>query len=176
MVFSFLSSALVKRISLGTMRFYFWEMLKSNPNSPKHFFFSLFFFMNFQSPLFLWKCSDVPYIEIPSHESCQVRFYCTFLHSLTSRDLLYLCLSFSLCASSSLTLSCFLFLYLCTLWEKIMQWENTYNSLFNCKTTLMCTTVNSLWLNNLPFSQTFQRGGWKLCIAILENEGEWDDP
>lgn len=73
MVFSFLSSALVKRISLGTMRFYFWEMLKSNLNSPKHFFFSLFF-MNFQSPLFLWKCSNVLYIEIPSHESCQVRF------------------------------------------------------------------------------------------------------
>lgn len=175
MVFSFLSSALVKRISLGTMRFYFWEMLKSNLNSPKHFFFSLFFYEFSDSfvSLEMLRCTLYRNTK-PWIMSSEI--YCTFLHSLASRDLLCLCLSFSLCASFSLTLSCFLFLYLCTLWEKIMQWENTYNSLFDCKTTLMCTTVNSLWLNNLPFSQTFQRGGWKLCIAILENEGEWDDP
>lgn len=50
-----------------------------------------------------------------------------------------------------------------------MQEKNTSNSLLNCKTTLMCTTANSLWLNNLPFSQTFQRGGWKLCTDYSES-------
>ncbi len=56
-----------------------------------------------------------------------------------------------------------------------MQQENTYNSLLNGKTTLMRTTVNSLWLHNLPFSLTFQQRGWKLCKAILKSEGEEDD-
>lgn len=59
--------------------------------------------------------------------------------------------------------------------KKVMQLENTSDLFLNCKTTLMCTTANSLWLNNLPFSQTFQRGGWKLCTAISEGEGEEDD-
>lgn len=77
--------------------------------------------------------------------------------------------SFSLSASLPLCLSLSLLMSLHFV-KKIMQLENTSAFVLNCKTTLMCTAANSLWLSNLPFSQTFQRGGWKLCAAI---SGGW---
>lgn len=121
--------------------------------------------------LFLCKCSDVLYIEIPSHASCQVRFTVYFCIRWLPGTLC-VCLFLLVRPPSSSSRSLFISLHFV---RKIMQQENTSNSLLNCKTTLMCTTVNSLWLNNLPFSQTFKRGGCKLCTAILESEGEEDD-
>lgn len=56
-----------------------------------------------------------------------------------------------------------------------MRQENTSNSLLNGEKALMCTTVNSLWLNNLPFGQTFQWGGWKLCTVALKSEEEEEE-
>lgn len=127
--------------------------------------------MNFQIPfyfLFLCKRSDVLYIELlyctqPWIMSSEI--YCTFLQLLTSRDLLFLRL-FSLSASLSLSLSGFPFISLCALWVKEQEEEGkkqaqrelmTY-SLLDCSTTITCTVVNSLWLNNLPFSQIVRWG------------------
>lgn len=90
--------------------------------------------------------------------------YCISAFTDFQGPFVFVCLFF-------LSASLFPFFYIFALCEGIMQRENTSNSLGNCKTTLMCANVNSLWLNNLPFSQTFQRGDRKLYTAIFEKWG-----
>lgn len=80
--------------------------------------------------------------------------YCTFLQPLTWGTfrvcvfiLVYLALT-QRAPSSPLTSLHFV--------EKIMQRRKTlWNFFLNFQTTVMCAAANSLWLNNLPFSQTF---------------------
>lgn len=88
----------VNWISPGTSLLYFWKQLKVTQISTQTF--PSAFLMNFYSPLFLCKCSDVLYIEMPSHESCQVRFT---VHSCIRwlPGTFCVCVSFSLSASLS---------------------------------------------------------------------------